>query len=104
MKLSIVYVTAKDEFEARRIGRTLLDEKLAACVNIYKGVDSMYMWEGLVKEHSEVVVLGKTRDSLISPVVEKIKEMHSYESPCIVSVPITGGSTDYLNWIAETTE
>ncbi len=104
MKLSILYVTAKDKFEAKRIGKALLEEKLAACVNIHDNVDSLYTWEEQIREHPETVFLVKTRDSLLIPAIEKIKEMHSYECPCIVSVPILGGSTDYLNWIAEATE
>lgn len=102
MKYCSVYVTAASEEEARRIGRALVEEKLAACANILP-VQSIYRWQGKIVEESEAAMFLKTRSGLVDKVIERIKALHSYEVPCIVSFPIEKGNPEYLKWIGEAT-
>lgn len=103
MPYRFIYITASDEAEAREIGRTLVEEKLAACVNIHP-IQSIYRWEGEIEEAGEVAMLVKTRTELVDKVIKRVKELHSYEVPCIVSLSIDKGYPDYLRWIEESTE
>ena len=98
-----IYITTEDENEARRIGRTLVEEKLAACVNIHP-IQSIYRWEGKIQEEGEIALLVKTTAELVDQVISRVKELHSYEVPCIVSLPIEKGYPDYLRWIEESTK
>lgn len=100
----LIYVTAKDDAEAKGIARTVVEERLAACANILGGIQSIYQWKGEVCEDSEVSLLLKTSDIRKNELIARIRELHSYETPCIVCLPITDGNPDFLNWIrAETT-
>ena len=81
---------------------TLVEEKLAACVNIHP-IQSIYRWHGKIEEEGEMAVWVKTRAELADRVIERVKELHSYEVPCIVSLPIEKGYPDYLKWIEEST-
>jgi len=103
MKYCSVYVIAADEAEAHKIGRMLVEEKLAGCANILP-VKSIYHWKGGVEEAGEVAIFLKTRSSLADRVIERVKELHSYKVPCIVTLPIEKGNADYLKWIEESTE
>ena len=89
--------------EAQSIGKTLVEEKLVACINILPNATSLYWWEGKVEKNSEVVMIAKTTDSLVSQVIERIKALHSYECPCIVSLPIEQGNEDFLTWVEKST-
>jgi periplasmic divalent cation tolerance protein len=99
----VLYITTKDMDEARRIGLTLVQEKLAACVN-YFSIRSLYRWHGQIEDNPEVALLVKTRQSLVDKVIERTKALHSYEVPCIESWKIGGGYPPYLKWIEESTE
>lgn len=103
MQYHSIYITTKDEEEAKRIGKTLVEEKLAACVNIHP-VKSIYRWGGGIEEEEETALLVKTKAELADEVIERVKELHSYEVPCIVSLPIEKGNPDYLKWIKESTK
>ena len=103
MQYHLIYITTKDEDEARRIGKKLVVEKLAACVNIHP-MKSIYRWEGKVEEEGETALLVKTKAELADEVIERVKELHSYEVPCIVSLLIEKGNPDYLKWIEESTK
>jgi len=98
-----VYITAKNAEQARTIGRALIERKLAACVNIYENVQSIYRWEGAVCEDSEAVLIVKTRKPLLDTLINSVKELHTYSCPCIVALPIVGGNRDYLDWIVAET-
>jgi periplasmic divalent cation tolerance protein len=98
-----VYITAKDTEQARNIGRVLVEERLAACVNITGPIRSIYRWEGAVCEDGECVLIAKTRQPLLTPLIGRVKELHTYTCPCIVAFPITGGNNDFLKWIAAET-
>lgn len=97
------YITVGTEDEAKRIARTLLDERLIACANILPGVTSLYRWDGRVAEDREVVLIVKTRSGLVSAMTERVQALHSYDCPCVVSLPIEDGNPAFIDWIrAET--
>ena len=103
MQYCSIYITTKDEEEARRIGKALVEEKLAACVNI-NPIKSIYRWEGQIQEEGEVAMFVKTRAELADEIIRRVKELHSYEVPCIVSYPIAKGYPDFLKWVEESTK
>ena len=103
MAFVLLYVTASDEEEARRIGRALVDERLAACANVIPGMRAIYRWQGAVCDEAESVLIVKTRDSLAETATARIKALHSNEVPCVVVLPISGGNEAFLQWMeAET--
>ncbi|MBU2617668.1 MAG: divalent-cation tolerance protein CutA [Euryarchaeota archaeon] len=93
---SVVYITTSSLDEAKFIGRTLVKERLAACVNIFP-ITSIYHWDGM-QEAEEVVLLAKTTTENVKRIEQRVKELHSYDVPCIISLVIDG-SEDYLTWI-----
>jgi periplasmic divalent cation tolerance protein len=97
----IVYVTAKTD-EAGTIARALVEERLAACVNLID-VQSVYRWEGKVAEDGETLLVIKTSDHRIGQLTARVKELHSYALPEIMVLPVTGGLQEYLSWIADVT-
>lgn len=103
MSQSLVYITAGDMEEAERIGAALVEDHLAACVNIIPGMKSMYRWEGRVESSQEVVVIAKTRSDLVQRLTLRVADVHSYEVPCVAAVPIQGGNQAFLQWISEET-
>lgn len=103
MSSCLVYMTAGNAEEARRIGRALVSDRLAACVNIVDGMTSVYRWQGRIEEGQETILIAKTRRSLVAALTERVRGLHSYDCPCVVGVPIEGGNTEFLDWIeAET--
>ena len=104
MKFDIIYITTKDAKEARIIGKVLIDERLVACVNIIAGMESLYRWQGKLEHDTEAILIAKTRSALTKRVIGRVKELHSYACPCIVSFAIDQGNKEYLEWLeAETT-
>ena len=101
MKINFIYMTFGSKDEARKIGKELVTTKLAACVNILDNMNSFYMWQGEIQDDSEVVMIAKTTESRLPDLVNKVKTMHSYDCPCIVSLPIKDGYQPFLSWIAE---
>ena len=101
---SLIYMTTESEAVAERIGRALVGERLAACINIVAGMRSMYWWDGAVHQADEAILIAKTQRSLVNQLIERVRELHTYDCPCIVSLSIDGGNPAFLNWIdAETT-
>lgn len=100
MKVNLIYITAKDKAEARKIGSELVESKLAACVNIIDNMNSMYVWEGKIQDDKEVILIAKTTEARVPLLIEKVKTLHSYDCPCIVSIPVSGGNREFLEWIA----
>ena len=98
-----VYMTAGSVDEARAIGSALVAERLAACINIIDGMRSLYWWEGAVQEDGETVLIAKTTQAQLDALIERVKVLHSYDCPCIVALPMVGGHTDFLDWIAAET-
>ena len=104
MKLNLVYITTKDKEEARRIGKELVKARLAACVNIIDKMNSFYWWEGKIQDEFEAILIAKTKESLVSELIEKVKSLHSYSCPCIISLPILDGNKEYLEWLEKETK
>ncbi|HJW96875.1 MAG TPA: divalent-cation tolerance protein CutA [archaeon] len=100
----IAYVTARDMMEARRIGETVVREKLAACANIIPAIESIYWWKGNIEDDKETLLLLKTKKLLASKLIKRVKELHSFEIPCVDVIPITEGNMDYFKWIEEVTK
>jgi periplasmic divalent cation tolerance protein len=103
MQTHLIYMTAGSLEEAGKIGKALVDERLAACVNIIERMHSIYWWEGKVQEDHEVVMIAKTSQALIEDLIKKVKSLHSYSVPCIVAVPISTGNPEFLEWIEKET-
>ena len=102
-EISIVLVTAGNEDEAATIGRTLVEERLAACANIVPRIRSIYRWQGKIYDEQEFLIIIKTRTSQFDAVQKRVKELHSYEVPEIISFPVARGLPQYLEWVMEET-
>lgn len=100
MEMRLCYLTASSKEEARNIGRTLVEKRLAACVNILDAMESMYWWEGKIETGEEVVLIAKTEARLVESLIATVKAIHSYSVPCVLSLPIETGNPDYLAWLA----
>ena len=97
----IVLSTAGSEDEARKIARSLIEQRLAACVNIVAGIESIYRWQNKIESSREWLLLIKTTAEQFRAVQAAIRELHSYDLPECVAISIHDGSAEYLNWIAE---
>jgi periplasmic divalent cation tolerance protein len=104
MPANFIYVTTASARQAREIGRRLVAERLAACVNILDRMTSFYWWDGTIEEGHEAVLIAKTRADLVKRVVARIKELHSYSCPCVVALRVSGGNPEFLRWIAAETK
>ncbi|MBF0561847.1 MAG: divalent-cation tolerance protein CutA [Alphaproteobacteria bacterium] len=103
MTYSLIYITAASQDESLTISRTLVNERLVACVNILGGIKSVYWWEDKVVEEAEVSLLVKTKTSLVESVIARIKALHSYSCPCVIALPILAGNPAFLTWIGNET-
>jgi periplasmic divalent cation tolerance protein len=99
----LVYMTAPSREEALAIGRALVESRLAACVNVLDSASSIYWWNGEMQEATEAVLIAKTRHNLVTQLVAKAKELHSYELPAISALPVLKGNGDFLNWVESET-
>lgn len=99
----VVFVTTKDVAQAKAIAQKLVKEKLAACVNILKGIESVFWWEGKIDSSQEALLILKSKKSRFKRIVKTVKGMHSYAVPEIIALPIVQGSKDYLEWINKST-
>jgi periplasmic divalent cation tolerance protein len=98
-----LHVTAPDAEVAERLGRALVEEGLAACVNVVPGVRSIYKWQGKINTDAEVLCLIKTRPALLERVRTRILELHPYEVPEVLAFAVDDGSPAYLTWLREST-
>lgn len=96
--LTLVYITAGSEEEAKKIGKLVVQEKLAACVN-YFPIKSIYKWEGKLEDADEYVMLVKTTDKMYEKLKKRVEKEHSYETVCIMSIPVSDCTKDYLDWV-----
>ena len=103
MHFSIIYITAPNKEEAEKISRVLLEERLIACANIIDSITSLYWWKGEIQKSGEALLIAKTKESLIDQLIKRVKALHSYECPCIVSFSIAKGNPDFLKWISDET-
>jgi len=95
----LIFVTGPDAGTLEAIGRSLVEERLAACVNVLPGVTSVYRWEGEVNVESEAVAIVKTTEERVDAVRERVEDLHPYDVPEIVSVEVSEGSPAYLRWV-----
>ncbi len=96
---ALVYITTSSKEESKEIGKRLVEEKLAACINIVASIESIYLWKGKIEEDEESLLIVKTKDSNIGKIIKRVKEIHSYETPAILAIPIIKGSKDYLDYL-----
>ena len=101
---SIIYVIVGDQKEADLIASKIVEERLASSVNIVDSVRSYYWWSTAVQQRKEFLLIAKTRTAVVDAAIERIRDIHSYECPCIVSWRIEKGNKDYLEWIGRETE
>ena len=99
----VVYVTAPSAEEARMLARVLVDERLAACVNLLP-VESVYRWEGKVEEAAEALLVIKTRRARLDALAARVRALHPYAVPEIIALPVVSGWPPYLQWIVDETK
>ena len=97
----VILITAGSPEEAHKVAEALVEQRMAACVNIVPEVHSLFWWEGHLDSGKETLLLAKTKAALLEDVVRLVKELHSYDVPEIIAVPIIGGNQDYLDWIGK---
>lgn len=100
----IVFITAPNEKEAASLSQTIVGERLAACVNIIPSVRSIYRWQGRIEDEQEVLMIAKTKKSLFERLEDRVKELHSYAVPEIISFPLADGNEAYLDWLGQETD
>ncbi len=103
MSACLCYVTAGSRDEALAIGRALVEERLAACANVLDGMMSIYWWQDRLEQAQEAVLIAKTRTELFPALSARVQQLHSYDCPCVVALPIADGNPDYLAWIVAET-
>ena len=101
--VSVIYSTINDVIEAKRIANILVEEKLVACVNIIPNIHSIYRWKGKIENDEECVIFAKTKDSNVEKVIQEIKNLHPYELPDIIVLPVIDGFKEYLEYIKNET-
>jgi periplasmic divalent cation tolerance protein len=99
--LRVVLLTAPDAASAEGLARALVDERLAACVNVVPGVRSFYRWEGRVEDAAEWLLVVKTRADRTAALAARVRELHSYELPEVLELAVAGGSAAYLDWVGK---
>lgn len=99
----VVLVNAANAEQADSIAQTLVDERLAACANIVSPIHSVYRWKGEVETATEHLMIIKKRANLVAKVEARVKELHSYEVPEVIALPIVAGAKSYLDWVFEST-
>jgi periplasmic divalent cation tolerance protein len=99
----VVLITTPTIIEARAIGKKLVKEKLAACANIIPRIESVFFWQGRIRQEREILIVVKTQRAVFGRLVKRVKSLHSYTVPEIIALSITRGSKDYLRWIREST-
>ena len=100
----IVLVTMPADGEALRFATTLIEDRLAACVNVQSEMQSVYRWQGQIEQGFERQIVIKTTADLVPRLRERVKSLHPYDVPEFLVVPVTGGSEDYLKWVKESVE
>ena len=98
---TVLFITTANTEEAQRISSMLLNQKKAACVNIVPKVSSLFWWQGKLDSAQESLLIVKTKTSLLNEIVALVREIHSYDIPEIIALPIVGGNQDYLDWIGK---
>ncbi len=100
----IVLVTSGSEAEALKIARALVEAHLVACANIVPKIQSVFKWEGRLQEEAESLIIMKSQESRMEEIFSKVKELHSYDVPEVIAMPIISGLPDYLGWVSAMTQ
>lgn len=101
---AVVFITASSLEEAQKISRTLVEERLFACANIISPIQSIFHWQGKLCDEKEVLIIAKTKTGLFKEVVKRVKNLHSYQVPEVLFLPVLQGSQDYLQWVDQETK
>jgi periplasmic divalent cation tolerance protein len=101
---ALIYTTFPSLDDAKRVGEALVAARLAACVNMFPGMISIFEWKGAREQANEVAMIIKTRASLTKQVLNETKRLHPYELPALLVLPTEGGSAEYCGWIVSQTE
>ena len=104
MAFDFIYITAASTDQAQSIGRTLVEERLASCVNILENMSSFFWWEGKIDQAREAVLIAKTRNDLVPDLIARVKALHSYTVPCVIALRVTEGNPDFLRFLASETK
>lgn len=97
----VIFVTARNKSEAKKIAQHLLKERLIACANIVNGVTSLFRWKGKVDQAEETLLILKTEKSKFKKIVKSVNLLHSYETVEVIALPIVDGDTKYLQWVKD---
>jgi periplasmic divalent cation tolerance protein len=100
----LIYTTFPSVEDAKRVGAVLVEARLAACVNIFPGMISIFEWKEKREEASEAAMIIKTRAALADGVIAEVKRLHPYEVPALLVLPTQGGGSDYCRWIVDQTQ
>jgi periplasmic divalent cation tolerance protein len=100
----LLYITASNREEAISLARELLGHRLIACANIVDQATSLYWWQGAIEHTSEALIIAKSFSFHVRAITDKVKELHTYDCPCVVATPIADGNTDYIKWLREQIE
>jgi periplasmic divalent cation tolerance protein len=100
----MAYVTTSSRAEALKLGRALVEERLAACANVFDGMTSIYRWNGQLHEDEEAVLIVKTTSGMLDRLTARVRELHSYELPCVLAWKIAAGNPPYLDWMRGSAE
>ncbi|MFQ5709565.1 MAG: divalent-cation tolerance protein CutA [bacterium] len=96
---TVIFVTTSSSAEAEQIARALVAEKLAACANIISSVHSIFRWQGQICEEKEALMVIKSTVANLHDIIARVKQLHSYDVPEVIALPIVAGSEDYLQWL-----
>lgn len=102
-QILVVFVTVSSEDEGKKIGMDLVNNKLAACVNLVPKIHSIFSWQGKIETEDEVLLVIKTTQERINELINKVKELHSYDVPEILAIPVFAGNQDYIDWVLDET-
>jgi len=104
MTYTLILITTSNKKEAVKIANALLDRKIAACINIIKGIDSYFIWKDKAVKAKECLLFVKTKRGLVSDIIKTVRSIHSYKLPEIITLDISGGYVKYLDWIGAQTK
>ena len=99
----VILITAGSIEEGEKIASALVEQHAVACVNIVPSIKSMFFWGGKIAQESEVLLIAKSRRALLNKIIEQVKNIHSYQVPEVIALPVIGGSEEYLKWVQEST-
>lgn len=101
--MHLIYITFPDNTEASKIATLLIEQNLAACVNIFPPMTSIYKWRGIIKQNQEVAVICKAADSAVDEIIKLVTKQHSYDCPCVIAIKPEKVSEEFLKWVETST-